>query len=197
MTATVVSRPGVTPSGLSVVRSGSNAILTWIPGADATGHSVLAVAEGDTKSALDLPGTARRYTFTGLERKIYTYYVYGKDASGSLVAPDGSSYSASVVGSGPRELDVKPRNLSVVRSGSTAILTWTPGADAASQIVGAIIGADTASLKRATLGGTANDHAFTGLTSGLYTYIVVGLDEYGAYRSPSGSWYYDWVTDTQ
>ena len=134
--------------------------------------AVLAVAEGDTKSALDLPrDRAQIYLSRAWSGRYIGTTCYGKDASGSLVAPDGTSYSASVVGSGPRELDVKPRNLSVVRSGSTAILTWTPGADAASQIVGAIIGVDTTSLKRATLGGTANDHAFTGLRVGrLYVH---------------------------
>ena len=196
-TATAVAGPGVVPSGLGVARTGSTAILTWTPGSDATGHAVLAVAEGDTKSALDLPRDARSYTFTGLERKVYTYHVIGKDASGSLTAPDGSSYGRSVVGSGPRELDVKPRSLSVVRSGSTAILTWTPGSDAASHIVGAIIGSDTASLKRAVLGGTADSHVFNDLRAGTYTYIVIGLDEYGAYRSPGGTWYYDFTTGGQ
>ena len=196
-TATAIPVAGVAPSGLMVNRTASSAVISWIPGADATGHAVLAITEGDTKFNIELDGGARSYTFTGLRQKVYTYYVLGKDESGGFVAPNGSLYSVSKVGSGPPALDVKPSGLKVVRSGSTAIITWTPGADAASHIVAAIISGDSSSLQSSTLSATANNYAFNGLKVGIYTYVVAGVDPYGSIRAPDGSYYVEWGMDAQ
>ena len=196
-TATAIPVAGVAPSGLMVNRTASSAVISWIPGADATGHAVLAITEGDTKFNIELDGGARSYTFTGLRQKVYTYYVLGKDESGGFVAPNGSLYSVSKVGSGPPALDVKPSGLKVVRSGSTAIITWTPGADAASHIVAAIISGDSSSLQSSTLSATANNYAFNGLKVGVYTYVVAGVDPYGSIRAPDGSYYVEWGMDAQ
>lgn len=148
-----------------------------------------------TSGALD--GAARSYTFTGLRQKTYTYYVYASDASGNILrAPDGGFHSTSVVGSGPPPLDVTPGGMSVVRSGSTAILTWTPGADAAIQIAAAEISGDRSSRQIfRNLSATANSQAFIGLKPGVYIYVVLALDAYGNFSAPDGSLYYAWITE--
>ena len=149
------------------------------------------------KTSGSLDGAARSYTFTGLRQRIYTYFVYALDASGDILrAPDGGFYSTSVVGSGPPALDVTPSGLSVVRSGSTAILTWTPGADATRQYVAAMITGDRSSLQLVgPLSATASSGAFTGLRQGVYTYHILAFDTYDNFSSPSGSLYYAWITE--
>ena len=197
-TPTVVSVAGVTPSGLAVAtRTQATATITWIPGASATGYAVLARAGSDMKFNTDLDGEARSYTFTGLSQKVYTYYVIGKDASGNFRAPGGSLYAAQpVTGPGPPALDVAPSGLSVVRSGSTAIITWTPGADAARQVAAAIISGDSSSRKISErLYATTNSYVFTGLKSGSYTYAVLAFDSYGNYSAPDGTIYYAATSD--
>ena len=198
VTATPAAGPGVTPSGLRVsARTQTTATITWVPGADATGHAVLAIAGDDLKFNVDLDGQARSYTFTGLRQKIYTYYVFAKDASGSFRTAGGTTYAPTpLTGPGPPPLDVKPTGLSVVRSGTTAILTWTPGADAASQIVAAMIPGDRSSRQLVSnLSATANSQAFTGLKQGVYTYHVLAFDAYGNLSAPDGSYYYASVTE--
>ena len=197
-THTPVAGPGAKPSRLMVAtRTQTTATISWIPGRDATGHAVLArSSDGDMKFALDLGGAARSHTFHGMKQKVYTYYVIAKDASGSYKATDGSYYRVSVTGSGPPALDVKPSGLSVVRSGTTAIITWTPGADAARQFVAAMIAGDRSSLQVVSnVGATASSHAFSGLKQGVYTYHVLAFDTYGNYSAPDGTFYYAWVTE--
>ena len=198
VTATPVAGQGVAPSGLRVsARTQTTATITWVPGTDATGHAVLAIVEGDLKFNANLDGQARSYTFTGLKQRIYTYYVFGKDASGSFRTAGGTTYAPPpLTGPGPPPLDVKPTGLSVVRSGTTAILTWTPGADAASQIVAAMITGDKSSRQLVSnLSATANSQAFTGLKQGVYTYHVLAFDAYGNLSAPDGSYYYASVTE--
>ena len=197
-TATAMPVAGVTPSGLRVeMRTQTTATITWIQGADATGHAVMAIAGGDTKFNLDLDGEARSYTFTGMRQKVYTYYVIASDASGNYRAPDGTLYMPQPLeGPGPPPLDVAPSGLSVLRSGTTAIISWTPGADAARQIVAAEIAGDESSRQPALeIDATASSHAFTGLKQGVYTYHILAFDAYGNYSAPDGSLYYGWVTD--
>ena len=89
-----------------------------------------------------------------------------------------------------------PSGLSVVRSGTISIVRWTPGADAASQVVAAMIDGDRSSLQlESNLSSTASSQAFTGLKQGVYTYHVLAFDDYGNYASPSGSFYYAWITE--
>lgn len=202
VTATAVPVSGVTPSGLNVsARTQTTATISWIPGADAEGYIAIARIPGESvgswKFSERLDGAARSYTFTGMRQKIYTYYVYVLDTSGSILrAPDGSLRSISVVGSGPPALDVAPSGLSVVRSGTTSIVRWTPGADAASQVVAAMIDGDRSSLQiESNLSSTASSQAFTGLKQGVYTYHILAFDDYGNYASPSGSFYYAWITE--
>ena len=201
-TATAAPVPGVAPRDLRVAaRTQTTATITWTPGADATGYIAIARIPGESvslwKISERLDGEARSYTFTGLRQKIYTYFVYALDASGSILQRvDGSLFSISVVGSGPPALDVTPRGLSVVRSGSTAILTWTPGSDAASQVVAAEISGDRSSRQIfRNLSATANSQAFTGLKQGVYTYVVLAFDTYGNFSAPDGTFYYGWTTD--
>ncbi len=192
--ATAAPVPGVAPSGLMVVeRTQTTATISWIPGADAEGYMAIArlpdESFGSWKISGSLDGATRIYTFEGLKQKIYTYTVYPLDASGNLL----QLYSIWVVGSGPPALDVKPSGLVVKRSGDTAILEWTPGADAAKQAVAAMITGDRSSLQRVlNLDGSANSQAFSGLKQGSYTYHILAFDEYDNFSSPSGSLYYDW-----
>lgn len=201
-TATAAPIAGVVPSGLRVAaRTQTTATISWIPGADAAGYIAIASIPGESvglwKTSDRLDGAARSYTFTGLRQKAYTYYVYVLDTSGNILrAPDGSLRSISVMGSGPPALDVTPSGLSVVRSGSTAIVRWTPGADAAKQYVAAMITGDQSSLQLVgPLGATVNSQAFTGLKQGVYTYHILAFDAYGNYSAPDGSFYYAWKTE--
>ena len=191
-TATPVAGPGVAPSGLTVAeRTRSQATISWIPGADATSQAVAAITSGDTKFDLNLRSDARSYTFTGLRPQVYTYYVIAADSSGSYRAPSGSTYAASVTDSGPPVLDAKPKNLSVRRTGNTAILSWTPGTEAASHIVAAHIpGDDSSTQLSASLAANTDSYTFGGLKQGVYTYYVLALDQYGGY-------YFDSVMDGQ
>ena len=183
VTATPEAGPGVAPSGLRVAeRTRSTATLSWIPGMDATGQVILATTRGDTKFDLNLRSDARSYTFTGLEPKVYTYFVVGIDTSGSYKAPSGSIYSASVTDNGPPVLDAKPKNLSVRRTGNTAILSWTPGTQAASHIVAAVIEGDSSATQVSPwLAADTDSYTFGGLKQGVYTYYVLARDRYGDY----------------
>ncbi|MCY4653087.1 MAG: fibronectin type III domain-containing protein, partial [Dehalococcoidia bacterium] len=186
-TVAVISFACVAPSVLRVATTTlSEATLTWIPGADATSQAIVATTRGDTKFDLNLRSDARRHTFTGLEPKVYTYFVIGKDANGDYTGPDGNLYSASVTDSGPPKLNAKPTGLSVQRTGSTGIsatLTWTPGPDAASHIVAAHIPGDESSTQISpTLAANTNSYTFGNLKAGVYTYYVLAIDEYGGYH---------------
>ena len=197
-TATAVAGPGVSPSGLSVDRKLTTATLTWVPGSGATGHRAIAQSGSDVKDSGELDGDARGYTFGGLAPRVYKYTVFAKDSAGSWNSPGGTRYSALITGSGPPAQDAMPTGLDVVRSGSTAIMTWTPGADAAEHIVGALISGDPSSIKRAKLSGAASSHALNDLRDGqVYTYMVFAKDQYGNFYSPKVGWYFDVTTDAQ
>ena len=197
VTATPVAGPGVAPSGLRVeARTQTTATISWIPGADATRHIVIAQASGEPLLNFQLGGGARSYTFTGLKPKVYRYTVIAMDANGNYSAPDGTSYSASVTGSGPPAQNVKPTGLSVNRTGSTATLTWTPGPDAVTQIAAARRQGDRASMQvSGSLNGAAGSYTFTGMKQGAYEYLVIGLDANGNFRGADGTWYFAAATD--
>ena len=118
------------------------------------------------------------------------------DANGNYSVPYGTSYSASVPGSGPPAQDVKPTGLSANRTGSTATLTWTPGSEAATQIAAARRQRDMASLQASgTLNGAASSYTFTGMKQGTYEYLVIGLDANRNFRGADGTWYFAAATD--
>ena len=124
------------------------------------------------------------------------FTVLAMDANGNYSAPDGTSYSASVTGSGPPAQDVKPTGLSVNRTGSTATLTWTPGSDAVTQIAAARRQGDRASMQvSGVLNGAAGSYTFTGMEQGPYEYLVIGLDANGNFRGSDGTWYFAAATD--
>ncbi len=199
VTATPMSVAGVAPSGLRVAtRTRSEATLTWTPGADATSQAIVAITGGDTKFALNLRSGARSHTFTGLLPQVYTYHVIGFDVSGEYKSASGNLYSASVTDNGPPKLRAKPTGLNVRRTGGTAILSWTPGPDAAGHIVAAEISGDKSSRQISpSLAADTDSYTFGGLKQGVYTYLVLAVDQYGNYQASDGSWYYDWTTDAQ
>ena len=186
-TATVAPVPGVAPSGLMVVeRKRSEATIEWIPGADAASQWVVAMTSGDWKFDQNLRGDTRRYTFTGLRPQAYTYYVIGIDSNGKHQDADGNTYLDLTTDSGPPKPNAKPTGLSVERDGSTGVsatLRWTPGPDAVSHIVAALIpGDDTATQPSPWLADSANSYTFGALKTGVYTYYVVARDQYGDYH---------------
>ena len=199
VTVTPMSVAGVAPSGLRVAtRTRSEATLTWTPGADATSQAIVAITGGDTKFALNLRSGARSHTFTGLLPQVYTYHVIGFDVSGEYKSASGNLYSASVTDNGPPKLRAKPTGLNVRRTGGTAILSWTPGPDAAGHIVAAEISGDKSSRQISpSLAADTDSYTFGGLKQGVYTYLVLAVDQYGNYQASDGSWYYDWTTDAQ
>ena len=84
-------------------------------------------------------------------------------------------------------LDVKPTGVSVVKTGTTATFTWTPGADAASHMVVALDDSGALKLESASSNST---HTLTGLTSGgRYVYAVLGIDANGNYQDANGNLY--------
>ena len=199
VTVTPMSVAGVAPSGLRVAtRTRSEATLTWTPGADATSQAIVAITGGDTKFALNLRSDARSHTFAGLLPQVYTYHVIGFDVSGEYKSASGNLYSASVTDNGPPKLRAKPTGLNVRRTGGTAILSWTPGPDAAGHIVAAEISGDKSSRQISpSLAADTDSYTFGGLKQGVYTYLVLAVDQYGNYQASDGSWYYDWTTDAQ
>jgi hypothetical protein len=88
-----------------------------------------------------------------------------------------------------------PMSLSVVPSGNSATLTWTPGDDADMQLIAAVDLAASnliASIMSMEVGGDVSTHTFSGLTDGgMYAYVVIGFDADGNYKDADGMGYWD------
>ena len=77
----------------------------------------------------------------------------------------------------------KPMKLNVVRTGTSATLTWNAGDDASSQAVVALQLSDVAgTVKLEPVAANAETYRLTGLQTGNYIFWVVGYDSSGSYK---------------
>lgn len=137
---------------------------------------------------------------------IYAFTYVGEDDDGDTTTPP-LTFKVTVCESedlpGCEQMAPEPTNpgftpveLMVDRSsdGMSAMLTWTPGADAASQAVLAIDPSDllaSALAAFAELDGDADMATISGLTAGVdYIYIVAGFDADGNHKDASGTMYF-------
>ena len=80
-----------------------------------------------------------------------------------------------------------PMKLNVIRSGTSATLTWNAGDDASKQAVVALQLDDVAgTVKLEEIAADAETYTFTGLQTGVYMFFVVGYDSSGNYKDASG-----------
>ena len=86
----------------------------------------------------------------------------------------------------------KPMSLNVVRTGTSANLTWNAGDDASSQAVVALQLSDVAgTVKLEPVAANAETYRLTGLQTGNYIFWVVGYDSSGSYKDADGNLYSD------
>lgn len=99
-----------TPANYSASAEGRNAVLSWDAAANAVSY---AVYKDDLMVAIT---TETTYTETNLPYESYTYYVKSRDANGASSAP-----------TSPITVNIEPiaTNLTVVKNGSGATLSWT------------------------------------------------------------------------
>ena len=84
----------------------------------------------------------------------------------------------------------KPMSLNVVRTGTSANLTWNAGDDASKQAVVALQLDDVpGTVQIAEIAAGVETHRFTGLRTGPYMFFVVGYDSSGNYKDAAGDLY--------
>ena len=116
----------------------------------------------------------------------------------------GEEYTVSIMRAGqPANPGFTPMNVEVMRDGSSATLTWTPGADATSQFVAAVIlnpttGSFSDTLQFAEVAGDVSSHDFMGLSDasvGTYIYAVWGYDDNNMWQDSDGNPYLGSTTE--
>ena len=138
-----------------------------------------------------LSGTPSLSNVDSAETAIYmmTYTVVDRDGD-----PDTDEFRITIT---TEAVDVanpgsKPMSLNVVRTGTSANLTWNAGDDASSQAVVALQLSDVAgTVKLEPVAANAETHRLTGLQTGNYIFWVVGYDSSGSYKDADGNLYSD------
>lgn len=163
------------PVELTAVASSHSQInLSWTEpsngGADITGYSVEYSADGGTTWSDPVVVTATRYEHTGLNSgSTYHYRV-------SAINEKGNSDPATAMAATTTLSLGSATGLSATAgtAAGTAVVTWTPGANATHQWVWAAPADNSAGMWSSQIAGDAGSYTFSGLTSGM-SYWFIGI----------------------
>ncbi len=170
--ATPVAPPAV-PTGLTATPGNAQVTLTWTAVSGAASYNVSsATTSGGPYTLLQSGLTTITYTRTGLTNGTTYYFVVSATNTG------GTSANCAQVGAVPVALPVAPTGLVATPGNAQVTLSW-----------GAVSGATSYSVKRATVSGgpytsvktglTTPGYTDTGLTNGTTYYYVVSATNVG------------------
>ncbi len=177
-TARALPTPPLAPNGLSVSSvTPTGATLSWNAAARATSYSVQACPSASPSNCKSATVTGTSHPFTGLTPDtLYTFTVIAKNSGGSSQAATFRQSTSRALPAAPNT----PTGLSVTGITSTsARLSWSATARAASYSVQACVSATGRGCKSATVTGTS--YPFTGLTPATrYRFTVIAKNSGGS-----------------
>ena len=177
--------PPTKPTGLSVVTSPGQVVLTWSPSTDDVGVTNYVVHRTPAFASDPSTGTTTTYTDSGLAAGAYTYTVTAYDLAGNNATS--LPVTANVTAVLDTQAPTAPPGVTATTNpdvhGRNILVSWSASTDnigvAAYEIHRAGFGAATPGPLLTTVNGSTLSYIDANLPAGTYTYTVVAKDSAG------------------